>query len=246
LVIFFLEKKGEQAVIRDLELQQFQAAVFSNHINIGDKLGIAKALQERIPLLDGEPLVLPIKDAQAPPEIPRILLKSEDGRCSLNVAKSRFDFIYKPEGNDLSEALAQYLPLLKQVLTACMEALSPTINRLGFVVKLICTLEGSSNALMLHKFIRSGNFENTQQIQLNVLNRFRLGTIETNRWIKIHSLRNTSNSLDDKAMLLELDINTLPEKAESYNFDAVMSFFGEASDHYVNMTNELVSIIRKS
>jgi len=208
-----------------------------------DKLSVAKALQEKIALLDGEPLVLPIKDAEAPPEIPRILLKSEDGRCSLNLARSRFDFIYKPEGNTLEDALAQHMPILKSVLGACTETLSPTISRLGFVGKLICTLDESSNSLIQSKFIQSGHFENTNQIQLNVLNLFTLGSIETNRWIKIHSLRHKSDPNDDKAIQFELDINTLPAKAAFYKFDAMMGFFDDSAKHFETLANELISTL---
>lgn len=231
-------------MIREIQLEQIQAAVFSNSINMTDKLAIAKALQERIQVLDGEPLVLPIKDAEAPPEVPRILLKSGNGKYSLNLARSRLDFFFKPDENNLEKALTEDMVIFKQVLNAYKEALSPAINRLGLIIKQICLLEESSNSLMLHKFIQTGRFESTHQIQLNVLDRLRLGSIETNRWIKIHSLRNKSNPQDDKAISLELDINTLQETHQLFSTDTIIAFFGDAGNHCITISEQLVSALQ--
>jgi hypothetical protein len=220
--------RGEETLLTKIEVNQIQAAIFVSAIEMPDKLGLAKSLRDRIQRLNGEPLVLPLKHQEAPPEIPRVILKGEDEKFSLNVARSRFDLFFAPSDSDMDESFGDFVPILEEVLRACKEILSPSVKRLGLVSKASFMLDESSNLVIASNLLKEERFTNTYEVQINVLNRVSLGPVEVNRWLKIHSARNKSDQDDDRAIIIETDTNTMPERPLPYGDDQFLLFFNAA------------------
>ena len=79
----------------NIRLDHIQLVLFSPGVVVVNKLKTASALNDVLSgVLDGDPAIIPLPD-DAPPEIPRIILKSKDEQYNLKTANSRIDFFFR-------------------------------------------------------------------------------------------------------------------------------------------------------
>ena len=95
-------------------------------------------------------------------------------------------------------------------------------------------LGASANSHILNTYIRPGIVENTWDINVNFLSRFRMERHDVNRWLKIRPIRNRKNPEDDSAMIAEIDINTLQESQKAFTQEEVDIFYEDAYLHIIN------------
>jgi len=75
-------------------LSKLQAAVFTPDLNITNSLNLANIINTLLPgKLNGDVSILPIPQ-DAPAEIPRLQLSSEDGKWKVSISLVRTDLIY--------------------------------------------------------------------------------------------------------------------------------------------------------
>jgi len=78
----------------DFYVSNLQTAIFITNLDFSNKIGFISQLnQETDNLFDGDPIILPIPN-DAPPEVPRIILKSQDDSYTLNLCQNRVDLFY--------------------------------------------------------------------------------------------------------------------------------------------------------
>lgn len=221
------------------KIKSIQAAIFSP-INLSDKLKVAQGIREGLNgILDGEPLIMPIPE-DAPPEIPRIILKSKDGTYSCNVNTGRIGLIFNEKSEpklSLANAKKQILPLFRKLSEIVVDQkIANEINRLGLVFNFFIKLSESGTKFLVERFLKQIPSGPPYETRIHLLYHDRIKNYEINKWIKISPLRKVKDKSDDTALSFIIDINTSSEMIERYKFNK------KAID---NFYNESISIVEK-
>lgn len=214
----------------NFQLQQLQAVLFTPGIDLSKPLNIAQGLISATGnLFDGQPIMLPIPP-DAPPEIPRIIVKNARGTYTCNVSKNRIDFIFSAKDTPLTlkDGSDKFLNHLLTLADFLRNSFKMSINRVGTIGTLVLTLQESSNKFIPVKFLKEHLFGDTYEIQFGVLKKVPLAGYEANCWFKMNTLRNTKDLADDRAMSITFDINTQQEATYDLNKDQIGLFFNSA------------------
>ncbi len=235
------------AAIDDLSVVSIQGAFFVKEFDLANPLGVAQGLNSACGnLFDGPPAVLPVPQGarpqgagpqarqQVPPHVPIIVLKTNDEKQLLNVARERLDYRQLFRGGPpttLPPVWGAYDVILGQIAEYLTMKQPATVWRLGFVVQFFIKLEFSANAHLLGAYLRDGVFEGATDLQLNALHHTSVADIAANRWIRLKPVRNKENPNDDSAMIAEIDINTPAERPADFSQEEIEDFFAGAYDH---------------
>jgi len=209
------------------QLQQLQTALFTPGVNLTKPLDIAQGLISATePLFDGQPIILPIPP-DAPPEIPRIIVKNSNGSYACNVSQNRVDFIFTEKGifRPIRGESDQFLNYLLSIVDFLKSDLKISINRIGIITMLLLPLRESSSRFIAQKFLKEQLFSDTYEIQFGILKRSQLTGYDVNCWFRLNTLRNVNDPSNDRMMLVTYDINTQPEVSYDLNKDQVGIFF---------------------
>jgi len=204
-------------------VESLQGILFLSNFAYGKKMDLVNKLSHALPFLfEKDPTLLPIPD-DAPPDIPRIMLSNKSEKYKCNISANRIDFFYKDEKEPkpFQEVFKQFYPNYKKFFTSLKSEFNPQIGRVALISKLISSLEESSNDLIKSNFLKKGIFLNPHNLDLIILYKDKVDTFEINRLIKIRSLRKVGDPENDKALRLEIDINTLSEKTGDYNKEEI-------------------------
>ena len=220
-----------------LKLLSMQAAFFAKEIDLRNSLTIAQGINSAAGnVFDGSPAVLPLQD-KTPPNVPLIILKSVSEKYACNVSRQRIDFRYsvqKDPPSDIRDIWESYYSTASQIAEYFCRKNPTPIIRLGFVVQFFAKLGNSANQHIGSKYIQPGIADDTWDINVNFLNRFRMETHEVNRWMKIRPIRNRKDPDDDSAMVIEIDINTLQERQNKFSQEEIDIFYEDAYAHIIN------------
>lgn len=217
----------------NFQLQKIQTALFTPGINLAKPLDVAQNfINFTESLFDGQPVILPIPP-DAPPEIPRIILKNSNDSYSCNISQNRVDFIFTEKGtprslSDEKDIFLRYLLLNVELLKNKQKV---SINRVGTAITFLLPLLESSNKFINEKFLKERLFTDVYEVQFGVLKRLKLSNYEINCWFKLNTLRNTEDPSDDKAASVTFDINTRPDIYYDLNVEQVTMFYKSALSH---------------
>lgn len=219
----------------DFLVRSFQVALFGL-VDIRNPLGVGNQVRSAAgALFDGDPLVLPLP-SDAPPEIPRIVLKSKDERYSCNVSGVRLDFFYREKEParkwvDLRDEYLQHLSAISQTVVATLRT---GITRLGSVAEFHVPIGSSPSLAMRRAYLKEGILPGEHEIQLGILHRQSWETIEINRWVRLRGKEGES------ALRVVVDINTIPEKKYDFDVEGIESFYNRVSSFFVADLEKIV------
>ncbi len=215
-----------------LGLASLQGVLFINNLNLTDKLFVAQLLGKLKSIdFSNNPTVLPLPP-DAPLEVPRIILRSNDGVFNLNISPTRIDLFYNNKQSDkedvpvgdIKEIEKKIIEILKEISEILITKLSVNIPRLAVVSNYLIKLKESSKKYMLSKFMKEGVVGDVKEIQLNFLTNKEVNKYKLNEWIKFNTLRNLKNVKDDTAVLLSIDLNSLTEINYNFSNDSIDEF----------------------
>jgi hypothetical protein len=220
-----------------LKLLSLQSALFIKKIDLQNPLQIAQGINSATGnIFGGPPAILPLQN-NTPPNVPLIILKSKGEKLSCNVSRERIDYrfgIQKDPPAEIQHIWDGYYDALRQITEYfCMKNPTP-IWRLGLVAQFFVKLELSANKHIISKYLQTNIIEDTWDINVNFLNRFKMETREVNRWLKIRPIRNRQHQEDDSAMIAEIDINTLQEQQQDLSQYEIDAFYEDAYLHMIN------------
>ena len=188
-------------------------------------------------------MVLPIP-TEAPHELPRITLREPAKSMELQIALSRSDlYVTRSPGGDLVPADA--IPEATETLEEVLGVLGVRPGRLALIGTYFHTCEDPAGALAAH-FCKSewadgpladlGSFELHAQKRLNLLE-----GLTVNSWIRCKTGTVTEANVAQRAVVLERDVNTLPEEADERSFspDDVASFMKQAAELLATQIEQL-------
>jgi hypothetical protein len=219
-------------MIHSFQLQSIKTVLFTQRINLSKPIEIAGSFMSNAGignLYNGQPTILPIPQ-DAPSEIPRIILKNENKSYFCNISQDRIDFTFKRRTPNatLQDASDTFLNHLISHVDVVNNILRVPIIRIGIIITLVLPLKISSNKFVSEKFLRENLFENSHDITLGVLRKEQLAGFETNCWVKMNTMRNKKDQLDDRALIIIYDINTPPEKLFDLSRDQVSIFYNSS------------------
>jgi hypothetical protein len=203
-------------------VQSLQTGLFLASIDLSNKLAVAGNLASASNgLLGSDPLILPLPN-DAPPDLPRIIIKDHQGQFQCRVSPGRCDFLFgqvpdTPE-QTLGDLFSGYLEYLLSLANALVNDHKASFHRIGFVPKFLAKLQVSSNEFIRDGFERKDFFQGAHYIHIHTLHHMTLDGFEINRWVRVRSARSASDPSDDRAITVEIDMNTNPEI--HYNLDA--------------------------
>jgi hypothetical protein len=215
-------------------VQSLQTGLFLASIDLSNKLAIAGDLASASDgLLGSDPLILPLPD-DVPPEFPRMTLKDHQGQFQCQIGPGRCDFLFgqtpdMPE-QTLDELFSSYLEYLLSIARVLVNRHKASFRRIGFVPKLLAKLQISSNEFIRDRFTRKDFFQGAHYIHVHTLHHLTLDGFEINRWVRVRSARSVGDPSDDRAITVEIDINTNPDIHYDLDADEIRLFCLRAKD----------------
>lgn len=181
-----------------------------------------------------EPQILSLPK-EAPPEIPRIVLRNDDQTYQVNFSINRITFLYQDALNRNSDFEGIY-PNYRFNLSKVVHSLKGMTNlpfiRFGFVLNLLYEISESMNQYLSERYFKDNPFPDAHEIQLNVHHVFKMEEFSVNRWIKYRTLRKREAQEQDTGLGIEIDINSLADQNLNAGMNEALSFF-MASKTYI-------------
>ncbi len=178
-------------------------------------------------LFNGFPTILPYSP-EMPVEFPFVQLKSEDGKYSLNLAKSRCDFIINyPLSSEIEKELTQYFMLLNNLTT---ELSNIKFSRVGMVGRYIFE-DGNAIKFINEKYYKK-DLSDSYELMVRFNRRRKWNNTQLNDVINIS---NTNYAIDGKlkqGIHVERDINTVQELLLNITKKEVDSFINDVKDSF--------------
>jgi len=199
-------------------------------LNLQNKLELASILHNETKIVfDGEPIILPVPD-DAPSEIPRIILTSKDNEHKCHISKERVEFIYSNEANpdrEVSELREQFLVTLGDIAKVVKSSWKAEVYRLGFVINSVSNYEAPVEIIKT-KFIREGVLNHPRRLEVFVLDRMTWDNLKINRGYRVYTLIKREGKEERELLLVNFDINTIPEEKYSFDTESIVAFYDKA------------------
>ncbi len=230
-------------VTLDFKYSLLQAvAVFAEGAPSTQKL-IAKFFPKVAAIFSGEPTILPIpKDA--PPEIPRIILTSEDKLWELVVSNANLVVSWKRLAKvSASPNLKEFYEKSVAVIGDFAEETSAPINRAGAIIHRFTLMENPGGFLASHfckpDFVKAP-FNRPENFELHAHKRYAFpNRRNVNSWVRNKTGRLNTEHEKDPILLIEQDINTLQEDAAAGNLS-----YEEVDAFFTNVNTEADKILK--
>ncbi len=194
------------------------ALFFQNPISRPDNLmgGVNSSMGN---LFDAMPQILPIP-ADAPAEIPRVQMRSENGKYNCNIACSRVDFILN--GNFRDEVVwpdltKDFLAKVKLFIGSIFE--QSKIVRFGLIGNFFIP-DKSATTSMTRKYLKV-DLNSAEEINLRFNKRTSSHGFNLNNISSINTALAEANGQADKGIFIELDVNNVPTQ-EAIKSDALL------------------------
>jgi len=205
------------------EFSGYQAAAFYVRLALGVRSILTQVLGEVGEVLDGDPISLPVP-AEAPPEIPRVMLTSKDRALRFDISLTRADFRWQRTEGALD--LTRFLGNAQRAFQALNRSAESLPGRLALVAHRFKPEPDAGRVLAAH-FCRPELLENTprhkgplnrpEAFELHAFKQFRLNHFAVNSWF-----RAKTGTVDTKnprsVVMIEQDLNTPQEQLEQTRF----------------------------
>jgi hypothetical protein len=217
-------------------IQNIQGVLFIENFAFRNKLSIASKINEALNnLFDGDPIMLDLPP-MAPLEIPRIQLKDHNSVYSLNFSPIRVDFYYNEPGKPektldlLRDVYLKYLFSIAELIKA--EYHLP-IPRIAMVLKTLSEMETESSLFIQGKFLGGKPFfRGASQLEIHALEKTTMKDYNVNRWFRIRTggIAGVGLPVNEKALSVEIDINTIPETNLDFDIEKIKEFYKDSLD----------------
>jgi len=222
----------------DFELHTCQAVLFTPDEEVSSAKilrGPYSSNREWSERFDAEPVTLPIP-AGAPNDIPKLILESKSKSWKCEFASGRVNVFWRKssEGPTLSTS-SEFFHIVGPILTEYIQFQRARIGRIAAVLHRM--VEHQSPGLLLNNHFcqerwRKAPFDQPERFELHTHKRFLLAErFQVNSWVKNKAVKGSIGDRPFSAVIVEQDINTLPEDADTSDFNEaeVESFFSAAS-----------------
>lgn len=232
----------------DFVTDQLRAGVFTPRLEQLAVAGVAGQLLAQLRQFDGDPMVLPLPP-DVPPEVPRIVLTDSGDTMRLQIAVSRSDLFLRRQATSLD--VNGFVESAPRTLETVLEVLGVRPGRLAVTGSFFHLCDEPVSVLTAHfckpdRVGEGGPLADLNSFELHAHRRFDFGEgLIVNTWVRCKTGTVTEGGSSSKAIIVERDVNTIPEEAESRQFDAdtVRNFVREAGSQ---LTSEITRFFPES
>lgn len=208
---------------QEFTLRSVQTAMFTpEHSAFAGGRVVATILREFGDRFTGEMLALPLPPS-APPEVPRVVLKSSDESLEANAGPARFNCTWSRIDRDASVTLRQALDQCVEVLEYYARESNVRVGRLGLVLQRACPNDNPAQTL-IQRFCT----EESQREPFNRSVTFEIHNhkdytpegvdYQINSWVRCQC--GLAKPEKTPAILVTQDLNTMAADLEQRQFDA--------------------------
>ena len=232
--------------MQKFNIVKLMSSIFTPDYSINNKFGVINLFQDISQnRFNGELYSFPDIE-NAPPEIPRIILSSQDKIWKLEISTLRTNFIYlNPKvSTKVVESLESFCEKSIDIFTKYKQRTDIRIQRMALVTERILKLkEIESTEYLVKKFVNKDEYYNTfkdlNAFELHALKKYGMEGFDINSWIRIKTA-NLKDKSRTPVIAIENDLNTfsIEEKPNnSFVVDDIGKFFKESSKQIVEITN---------
>lgn len=157
-------------------------------------------------LFNGYPTILPYAEGM-PVDFPIVQLKSTNGKYSLNMAKSRCDFIISlPLVENIEDELKQFKLLVTNINT---ELTNMKFSRIAIISRYLFEVKNAVSFIS-EKFIKK-DLKDLVELKIRYNKRKIWLNTQLNDITDISNVNYTLNGHEDIGVYIERDVNTIPE-----------------------------------
>jgi len=170
-------------------------------------------------LFDAMPQILPIP-AEAPAEIPRVQMRSENGKYNCNIACSRVDFILNGDFRDeivWPDLTKDFLAKVKLFISSVFE--QSNVVRFGLIGNFFIP-DKSATMSMTRKYLKI-DLNSAEEINLRFNKKSSSHGYILNNITSVSTALAETNGQIDKGIFIELDVNNVPTQ-DPIKLDAML------------------------
>ncbi len=170
-------------------------------------------------LFDAMPQILPIP-AEAPAEIPRVQMRSENGKYNCNIACSRVDFILNGDFRDeivWPDLTKDFLAKVKLFISSVFE--QSKVVRFGLIGNFFIP-DKSATMSMTRKYLKI-DLNSAEEINLRFNKKSSSHGYILNNITSVSTALAETNGQIDKGIFIELDVNNVPTQ-DPIKLDAML------------------------
>lgn len=197
-------------------LEQVITVLFFGELYTDNSLKVASKIQGKIAMFDGEPYVLPVKDA--PPEIPRIILQNKDKSIKLEISFQRANLIITGDIEDKFEVSNEILVTLAELI---YNDFNWKLKRLGRYATKKVKLPEPAIQFLKDNYLKKEKFEDAEQLNLHWLQKENFIDQNVNLWTKI----NTPEGTERKEFRVTVDLNLVEDDNRELGKEFSVEFF---------------------
>jgi hypothetical protein len=223
----------------ETSIKKNQTAIFIKNLNLSNDLeraGFFTEMHEKLgEIFNGQPTQLPIPN-DAPPEIPRFMLSSMDGKFTCNISLSRVDIFCNIPNLELDLLFEEQKNNI-QVVFNFLSSKKIIVNRIGFIAvieKILTQEEGDSLTYLKKNFVRDSRFKDPKELMFRYNKADNSENFEMNKLIVINSNINKKSIIN-----LQTDINTLAERMGDSSFNS--EDINEIVNYSTSKTKEIIN-----
>ena len=187
----------------DANIQQVQVVLFYNFWKSTNLFKIADSFDKSFANIfdGGQKSVLPVND-QTPPEVPRIIMSSQNGEYQFQLSLLRANFIIQGE---VSSKINKAVDFAKKITDVSLNDYNWSINRIGLVIN--AKKEFNNNALkFLDKHYFSNNLQSQEkQKEIHSLIEDVWEDEKVNQWLRLKANDNYLNIVVDRNLVPDDD-----------------------------------------
>lgn len=201
---------------------EYQAVAFYANLQLAVRRILPHLLSELADVLDGDPISLPVPK-EAPPEVPRLILGNKDQSIRMEISLLRTDVRWQRRTEERAVTLPQFSDFAVRAFSRFQELTQARPGRLALVVYRFQPHENPGKALAAHFCLphllledptRKGPLNRPENFEIHAHKRFQLAQFRVNSWVRCKTGTIKVGDKRDRIILVEQDINTLPEVLE--------------------------------
>ncbi len=213
-------------------IASIQCSIFTPGFSFRPAAFLAYLLEHWSEKFDGTPVSIPVPE-NAPPEIPSIILTSNDNSLKMNVSRQRTNVFWNRTSSEVNPNVLSIIYEMNDILQNIVKDQKVSVSRLAFILNRFAPVEDSARMLAAH-FCKeewlTTILKQPENFELHVHDRYKLGTgqFNVNSWVRVKTGRLLVDA--KSAVLVQQDVNTIVEDPESQYFELeqIQTFFQEA------------------
>lgn len=205
----------------------YQAAAFYTNLQLSVAKVLPALLGELADTLGGDPTSLPLP-AEAPPELPRLLLSNVDKSLRMDVALSRVDIRWQLTAGGQQLSITDFCAFAERALAVFQASVSANAGRVALIAHRFMPDENPGLLLAAH-FCRpellvrepryKGPLSRPENFELHSHKTYSLGRFPLNSWVRCKTATlSVGGAAGQRVVFVEQDLNTLAEAQEKLSF----------------------------